>query len=306
MKDRQIPKTGLKRIFNRECLWAYAFIAPILIGVLVFQIGPIFYSFYLSFTDSTGMNVPSFIGLSNYTGLLKNQDVVNEIRNTLLYTVTTVPVTLIISIFVATLLNKGLRGTGFFRVLFFLPQVTMPVAIALTWQSLFLSTGVINQLLGAVGLGQPYWISDPAYILWAIIIVSIWGGIGYNTVILLAGLQAISPTLYEAADIDGASEMVKFRKITIPLISPSIFFLLTMSIIEALKVFDIAYIFSRESVVGGSLLDRTRTLVYGIYRQGFHLNKMGLASAQSVFLFGIIVVVTIIQLRLQKKWVYYE
>jgi len=169
-----------------------------------------------------------------------------------------------------------------------------------------LSTGVINQLLGAVGLGQPYWISDPAYILWAIIIVSIWGGIGYNTVILLAGLQAISPTLYEAADIDGASEMVKFRKITIPLISPSIFFLLTMSIIEALKVFDIAYIFSRESVVGGSLLDRTRTLVYGIYRQGFHLNKMGLASAQSVFLFGIIVVVTIIQLRLQKKWVYYE
>lgn len=297
-----------KKKIPSEWLWAYLFICPMVLGVLIFSVIPILYSFFMAFTDWNGMSEATFVGFNNFTYLLNDTKMKHELVNTAIYTLATVPLTLLLSLSVANLLNQGLKGTGVFRIIYFLPNVTMPVAVALVWRWLFNSkVGLVNLLLKTLALPQPMWLADPNYILWAMIIVSIWSGIGYNAVILLAGLQGIPPSLYEAADIDGAKSGTKFWKITFPLLTPSLFFLLTMSIMGAIKVFDIIYTFTGASdTAGGPLLDASRTLVFGIYEKAFSFLKMGLASAESIILFAIIAVITLLQFVLQKKWVFYD
>lgn len=296
-----------KFIFRKEWKWAYLFIAPMVLGTLIFGIIPIFFSIGLSLANWDGLGEITFAGLNNFKKIFTDDKLQYEIRNTLVYTFTTVPITLLLSLGVSSLLNKGLKLTGMFRVIYFLPNVVMPVAVAMVWRWLLNSkVGIVNIFLKAIGLPAPNWISDPDFILPSLIMISVWSGIGYNAIILLAGLQGISPELYEAAKLDGANGRQIFWRMTVPLLTPSLFFLSTMNIMNGMRVFDIVYTFIGKADQGGPIVDASRTLVFGIYERAFSFLNMGEASAEAVLLFVMIMVVTVIQFKFQDKWVFYE
>ena len=303
-----IKRKGPGRITLNNWFWGYFFIAPIILGILVFSIGPVLFSFYMSLTEWNGLTNPIFAGFTNFAAIAKDAQIAREFLNTLKYMIGTVPIGLSLAICIAVLLNSDIKAKSFFRVAFFLPVVTMPAAIATVWRFLFNSQyGLVNYLFRPFGI-NPQWLGDPNYIMTALIIVAIWGGIGYSAIILLAGLQNIPKTYYEAANIDGASPVHQFFRITVPLLSPTIFFLLITSMINAFKAFDLIYLFSGASVVasGGPTTDAVRTMVFGIYQKGFQLLRMGYAAAEAVLLFTIILIVTLIQFKLQKKFVFYD
>lgn len=292
-----------------EWIWGYAFIAPLTIGILLFFIGPIFYSFFMSLMKWDILTPPQFIGLQNYRELFNDPQILLEFRNTLYLGIGTVPLTLILSVLLADALNQKIRGAIIYRTIYFLPMVTMATAVGMVWKWLFSAkVGLINTILGFFHLPQPMWVGDPHFVMPAVIIVSIWSRLGYNMVILLAGLQEIPEALYESAEIDGASKWVQFFHITLPLLTPSLFFLLVTSLIGAFQAFDMIFIFASDfsGGFGGPVLDALRTMVYGIYERGFSLLEMGYASAEAVILFVIIMGVTVIQFWVQKRWVHYD
>lgn len=296
-----------KRKFKQEWFWAYVFIAPMVIGTLIFGIVPILYSAGLSLMKWDGLGEKTFNGLANFVNLMKDEKFRYEIRNTLVYTIAVVPITLMLSLGVANLLNKGLQATGFFRVIYFLPNIVMPVAVAMVWRFLLNSkVGLVNVFLRVLHLPTPGWISDPKYIMASLVIISVWSGVGYNAIIMLAGLQGISPSLYESARLDGASSIRIFWKITFPLLSPTLFFLTTMSIMNSMRAFDIIYTFIGKADQGGPIVDASRTVVFGIYDKAFKFLNMGGASAEAMILFFMIAVITVVQFKLQDKWVFYE
>ncbi|MDY2898169.1 sn-glycerol-3-phosphate transport system permease protein ugpA [uncultured Clostridium sp.] len=296
-----------KRKFKQEWFWAYVFIAPMVIGTLIFGIVPILYSAGLSLMKWDGLGEKTFNGLTNFVNLMKDEKFRYEIRNTLVYTIAVVPITLMLSLGVANLLNKGLQATGFFRVIYFLPNIVMPVAVAMVWRFLLNSkVGLVNVFLRVLHLPTPGWISDPKYIMASLVIISVWSGVGYNAIIMLAGLQGISPSLYESARLDGASSIRIFWKITFPLLSPTLFFLTTMSIMNSMRAFDIIYTFIGKADQGGPIVDASRTVVFGIYDKAFKFLNMGGASAEAMILFFMIAVITVVQFKLQDKWVFYE
>ena len=296
-----------KRKLKQEWFWAYVFIAPMVIGTLIFGIVPILYSAGLSLMKWDGLGEKTFNGLANFADLMKDEKFRYEIRNTLVYTVAVVPITLILSLGVANLLNKGLQATCFFRVIYFLPNIVMPVAVAMVWRFLLNSkVGLVNIFLRALHLPAPGWISDPKYIMASLVMISVWSGVGYNAIIMLAGLQGISPSLYESARLDGASNIRIFWKITFPLLSPTLFFLTTMSIMNSMRAFDIIYTFIGKADQGGPIVDASRTVVFGIYDKAFKFLNMGGASAEAMILFFMIAVITVVQFKLQDKWVFYE
>ena len=266
------------------------------------------YAIYMALLKWDGLSQPTFIGLGNFRDLFQDPQILLELFNTLKYAIFVVPITLIIALFIASSLNEKIPGRAFFRVSFFLPVVTMPVAISTVWKWLFNSQfGLVNILFRPFGL-NPQWLGDPNYILSAVIVVAIWSGVGYAAIILLAGLQSIPGNYYEAASIDGASRWRQFLQITIPLLSPTLFFLLITSMINAFKAFDIIYMFAGASVVSssGPITEAVRTMVFGIYQKGFMLMRMGYAAAEAVLLFTLILIVTAVQFRLQKKLVFYD
>lgn len=292
---------------KQEWFWAYVFIAPMVIGTLIFGIVPILYSAGLSLMKWDGLGEKTFNGLTNFVNLMKDEKFRYEIRNTLVYTIAVVPITLMLSLGVANLLNKGLQATGFFRVIYFLPNIVMPVAVAMVWRFLLNSkVGLVNVFLRVLHLPTPGWISDPKYIMASLVIISVWSGVGYNAIIMLAGLQGISPSLYESARLDGASSIRIFWKITFPLLSPTLFFLTTMSIMNSMRAFDIIYTFIGKADQGGPIVDASRTVVFGIYDKAFKFLNMGGASAEAMILFFMIAVITVVQFKLQDKWVFYE
>ena len=296
-----------KRKFKQEWFWAYVFIAPMVIGTLIFGIVPILYSAGLSLMKWDGLGEKTFNGLTNFVNLMKDEKFRYEIRNTLVYTIAVVPITLMLSLGVANLLNKGLQATGFFRVIYFLPNIVMPVAVAMVWRFLLNSkVGLVNVFLRVLHLPTPGWISDPKYIMASLVIISVWSGVGYNAIIMLAGLQGISPSLYESARLDGASSIRIFWKITFPLLSPTLFFLTTMSIMNSMRACDIIYTFIGMADQGGPIVDASRTVVFGIYDKAFKFLNMGGASAEAMILFFMIAVITVVQFKLQDKWVFYE
>ena len=291
-----------------EWIWGYLFIAPIFIGIVGFHIGPIIYSFLMSFTRWDSVTQPVFIGLKNYLDLFIDQQVGHEFINMMYYTIGVVPLTIFLSLILANALNQKIRGVDFYRVVYFLPAVTMVSAITIVWQWLFNSQyGLIDKILGWCHLPQPVWLGDPKVIMLGIIIVAIWSGLGYNMVILLAGLQAIPQSIYESAEIDGAGRFSKFFWVTLPMLTPSLFFLLITSLISGFQAFDIIYMFIGGSTsLQGPLLEATRTMVYGIYEKGFTFLRMGYASAEAIVLFVLILIVTVCQFFLQKRWVHYD
>ena len=209
-----------------------------------------------------------------------------------------------ISIVTATLLNSKIKGIGIYRMLFFLPAITMPAAVAMVWRWLFNGrVGLINQLLSTIGIQGPAWIADPKFAMFALVIVSVWTSIGFNMVIFLAGLQGIPKTYYEAASIEGAGPFTKFFKITLPILSPTIFFIVMMSLINAFQVFELIFLMiGKESMA----IEKTKTIVYVFYRYAFEWHDKGYAAAIAVLIFLIILVVTGLQMLLQKKWVHYD
>jgi multiple sugar transport system permease protein len=288
---------------------AALFIGPQMAMVALFYLWPMVYAIYMSLTDWSGLTAPQFLGLENYAKLFTSKTALREMGNTFTYMLGAVPITLLLSLLLASALNRRIPCRGFFRVAYFLPAVTMPVAVAMVWRWLLNSKyGIVNNALRALGLPAPGWLVDPNVIMTTLVLVTVWMRVGYNMIILLAGLQGIGRQYYEAAEVEGAGRFAIFFRVTLPLLSPVLFFLLTMMVMDALKAFDIIFVFSGVSskLAGGPLLDATRTMVFGIYQNGFSFMRMGYASAQATVLFLIILAMTALQFYLQKKWVHYE
>lgn len=278
------------------------FVAPNFILLTVFTFWPVVYSLYLSFYRWNMISpTKKFLGLENYTRMLEDPIFWQTLRNTALLAAGTVFIKLGIALFLAVLLNQKLRGRNFYRAVIFSPTFTTSVAIAMVWSWIFDPYyGLLKLPLNWLGLQSPNWLIDPNWALPAVMIVVIWAGIGYDMVIFLAGLQAIPIDLYEAARVDGASRWSLFWGITFPLLSPTTFFLLIISIVSAFKAFDIVAV-----MTGGGPLNSTNVYVFYLYQNAFRWFKTGYASALAVVLFAIILVITIIQVRLSRRWVHY-
>jgi multiple sugar transport system permease protein len=282
--------------------WAFVFVGLALTGLIVLTIGPIVASFLLSFTDWDLLGAPRFIGLRNFEELFADTTFWRAVQNTIVFTTLSVPLGMALSLGLAMALNRKLRGIGFYRTLFLLPLVASSVATALIW-GLMLDpvAGPVNYLLGQAGLPQPGWLGDTFWAMPSIIIMSIWKGFGLNVVIFLAGLQGIPNELYEAAQIDGAGRFARFRHITLPMLSPTTFFVLLIALIASFQVFDSTYVLTK-----GGPQDSTITLVYYVYQTGFQQLRMGYASAISYVLFAMTLVIVGIQWLSQRRWVHYE
>jgi multiple sugar transport system permease protein len=292
-----------------DAFWGYAMIAPGLIGMLIFYIWPMFQTFYFSFTEWGPFGDAVWTGLANYRALFSGPEFLMALRNTLVYTVLSVSITEAIALVLAVLLNQKLRGMSVYRTLYFIPVVTMPVAIGLVWRWLYNSDyGIINYLLGLLGIEGANWLSDPSLALYAIVVVGVWSGIGYALVLFLAGLQTIPQEYYDAASVDGAGALVKFFRITLPLLSPTVFFVTVISLIDSLQVFDLIFVMisSGRSASTSPVIDQTQSLVYLFYKNTFVINEQGLGAAVVLTLFIIIVLITLAQFRLQRRWVHYE
>ncbi|GHV13046.1 sugar ABC transporter permease [Spirochaetia bacterium] len=294
-------KTNLK-----NSLWAYFFIAPTLIGVAVLNLWSVLRSVIFSFTEAKGFMPPRFTGLENYVRLFGDSELARALVNTFIYTIMTVPVAIFLSLLIAVLLNSSIKFKSVFRTIYFLPVITAPVAVALVWRWLYnREFGLINNLLAAIGVLQFDWLGDRGLVMFSISIVGIWSIVGYNMVILLAGLQEIPRSMYEAAEIDGASPAAQFFKITVPMVSPTLFFVVVTATISALQMFDYTYMMLNPNNLGPAFR-YAQTIVYHFYRSTFQLYNRGYGSTIAVFLLLVILILTGIQMRLQKKWVYYN
>jgi multiple sugar transport system permease protein len=281
--------------------WPWLFIAPLMLGVSVFYLWPIAQTAYLSLTDSGPFGGSTFSGLENYIELVGDPQLYLSLGNTLLYTAI-VLLGIPIAVYLASLLNlPGLRFASLYRVLFFLPYVAMPTAVAMVWRVIFNGDfGLVNHMLALVGVDGPYWISTPGFSMVAVAIVGLWSSLGFSLIVLAAGLKNIPPELYEAAELDGATRWGQFRSITVPLLSPSIFFVTIVTVISSFQLFDLLY-----AILGSSnpVLPKSMSLVYFFYREGFVNNDKGFAAAVAMVIFLIIGLVTALQFRFQKKWV---
>lgn len=290
---------------RKELFWGWMFFAPTLIGLLVLNIIPIFQTIYKSFFQTGAFGRGNrFVGLENYIRMFTDGQVWQSLLNTFVYAIFEVPISIAISLVLAALLNRKMKGRSLYRTIYFLPMVAAPAAVAMVWRWLYNSEfGLLNHLLKMIGLGPVNWISNPSIALVSVAIVGIWSVIGYNMVLFLAGLQEIPNDYYEAADIDGAGPVRQFFNITIPLISPTMFFVTTTRVIAAMQVFDVIYMMIDKT---NPALPRTQSLVYLFYKYSFIESNQGYGSAIVVLLLLIIMVLTVIQNVAQKKWVNYN
>ncbi|MDF1605772.1 sugar ABC transporter permease [Nocardioides sp. YIM 152315] len=285
---------------------ALLFISPWIIGFLVFTLWPVIYSAYLSFTDYDVINPPTYVGLDNYREMLEDDKVRLALRNTFVFTLMSVPAKVIVSLALATLLKQAARATGFFRTAFFLPKMTPPVAIGVLLLLLFNGQqGLINEFLGIFGINGPAWTTDPNWVKPGLVLMSLWT-IGATIIIFLAALQNVPQELYDSAMVDGASPWQRFWRITVPMISPAIFFVVIINTIDSLQSFTEAY--TAFFGAGNSTYSNDAALFYAIYlfQQAFEFLQMGYASALAWLMFVIVMVVTALQFWGSKKFVYYE
>ena len=286
---------------------AYLFLTPWIVGFLVLTAGPMLASLVLSFTDYDILTAPEFVGLANYRELVSDPDVYRSLGNTVFYTVLHVPLSMAISLALAMLLIRLSRGSAFFRTVIYLPVMTPPVAIG----ALFLlllngQTGLVNAALGVVGIQGPQWTTDPGWIKPGIVLMSLWT-VGASVVIFLAALREVPEQLYEAATVDGASGWRLFRYITLPMISPSLFFVLIVNTIGSLQMFTEVYtMFFGNETTRSSSGDAALFYVVYLFQQAFQFLHMGYASAMAWLLFLIVLVITLIQVRVSRRFVYYE
>jgi multiple sugar transport system permease protein len=287
-----------------KTLWVAFFILPSLAGLIIFMIIPMLASLVLTFSSWDPL-LPTrftFIGWSNYQHLLQDKTFFTALINTLKFILGYIPLVLSIGLGVAILLNQRLRGLVFFRGAFFIPVVSAWVAVALLWTWIFNPRyGILNYLLGVVGVSGPAWLFDPNWAMPAIIITSVWKDIGFISILFLTGLQNIPDDYYEAAAIDGAGALKKFFHITLPLLSPTTFFALTISLINSFQVFDQVWIMTQGGPAGS-----TTVLVQQIVNHAFNYGRMGYAATISWVLFLLVFLTTVLQTRLRRRWVTYE
>ncbi|PTO39514.1 ABC transporter permease [Enterococcus mundtii] len=289
----EVTKSASHKLKRKNTLIAWSFIAPNFIGFLIFTLVPVVFSLVLAFMKWDSFSTPEFVGIQNFSRMLSDDTFWISLKNTFLYTIGVVPLTLICSLGLAILLNQKIRGVKFFRTAFFFPYVTSLVAIAVVWSMLFHPTmGPISQFLRLVIENPPGWLSSSDWALTAIIIVSVWRGMGYYMILYLAGLQGISKELYEAAAMDGANKWKQFIHITVPALRPTTFFVTIMLVINCFKIFDLVQV-----MTDGGPGRATNVLVYQVYNEAFVKFNFGYASAIAMVLFVIVLVITVIQFK---------
>jgi len=287
----------------RHNLSCYAYVAPLITNLVFLSTGPVLYSFFISFTNWQIVLPPVWVGLRNYTGQLASPEFWTVMWNTFYYTLGYVPLSMIVSLVMAIVANQRLPLISLFRSLYFLPVVSSGIAVALVWGWIYQPTfGVLNWFLDAAfSIQGPRWLSDMRWAMPALIVFGVWRSMGSNMIIFLAGLQGVPNELYEAARIDGADRLGEIRFVTLPLLTPSIFFVLILSVIGSFQVWEATYLLTQ-----GGPAKATLTISYFIYQQAFLWFHMGIGAALAYILFFIIAIVTLVQFRLQRRWVYYR
>lgn len=285
---------------RREETWGWIMVAPTIIGLIVLNLWPFVQTIYTSFCEHLGFGHYKFIGLDNFIRMFQNAEFWKATWNTILFCILTVPVGLFLSLLVAMLLNAKIKFKGGFRTIFFLPLVCAPAAVTMVWRFIFNGEyGILNQILGTrIG-----WITDPNFVMVSCAIVAIWSNIGYDAVLLLAGLQNIPKTLYEANSIDGAGPVKQFFTITLPMVSPTLFVVMIMRLMSSVKVYDLIYMMVEET---NPAVTSVQSLMYLFYRSSFVAGERGYGSAIVLWTVLLIGLVTLIQFYGQKKWVNYD
>ncbi len=292
---------GLKPL-GREKLWLWLMLVPTIIGLAFGTIGSLLATLTLSFFDWDLIGTPTWAGFSNYVQLFQNESYMEAFSNTLKFSAMYVPSVVIISLLLAVLLNRKIRGVGIFRTIYFLPTVTSAVATALVWNMIYgKDTGILNFMLESVGMSPICWLCTNNAML-SVVIVNVWGAIGEGMIIFLAGLTAIPRDYYEAAELDGASGFQQFLRVTIPLVTPSIFFQTLIAAINAFQAYDYIYMLTRRS--GGD--SSVPVAVFSIYRNAFHFFRMGDASAQAIQLALLVALFMAIMFWWERRYVVYE
>ena len=293
-----------KKSHAKEYAWGYAMIAPLVIGLATFYFYPVFKVFFDSFHDVGAFNKSKWCGLANYQKMIQDPVMWQALGNTVKYVLIIVPFTIIIALILASFLNMGIKGRSFFRVVYFIPAITMGAAVAMIWRWMYNGDyGIINYILNLFGIESIRFLSNSKTALVSISVVSIWSTVGYNMIILLAGIQGISKSYYEAAAIDGANGIKQFLNITLPLVTPTLFFVMITTLISTFQTFDTIYMMVDKTSLA---MESTQSMVVYFYRNAFEYSKKGYASALAVFLFAIIMVITAFQMKMQTKWVNYE
>jgi multiple sugar transport system permease protein len=288
---------------RREALWAYAFITPWIIGFLIFTVGPMLASLFFSFTEYDIVNPPRWIGITNYVNLFHDELFWHSLSVTFKYAVIALPLGLIISYLMAVLLNSKIRGINVWRTIYFLPSVIAGVAVALLWSRIFdPKFGILNPFLAQFGIKGPGWLSDPQWAVPALVIMSLWS-VGGNIIIYLAGLQGVPTDLYDAAKVDGATALQRFRHVTLPMTTPVIFYNLILGLIGTFQYFTEVYV-----LTNGTGNPGRATLFYNLYlyQNAFRYFHMGYASTMAWVLFIIVLGFTLLIFRSSDAWVYYE
>lgn len=301
--ERGSGRQKLGALALREERVAYLFLLPWLIGLVLFVIGPIIASLFISLTDWNLLNPPQWVGLANYEKMFSDRDFYNSLSVTLKYVALSVPIYMVTGLGMALLLNQKLRGMYVFRTILFMPSVIAGTAVAVLWSILLNpDVGVVNQVLHSLGINSPpRWLASRDWAVPAVVLMGLWG-VGGGVIIYLAGLQNIPPHLYEAAAIDGASPLQKFRHITLPMLTPTLFFQLITGLVGAFQVFDVAYVLTGQGARSSALL----FYLLNVYNEGFRSARFGYASALAWVLVIIAAVAILILFRTSERWVYYE
>lgn len=287
---------------RREAWVALGFLTPNLLGFLLLSLGPVIFSLIISLTNWGGLKAPSFVGIENYLRLLKDPVFLRSAGNTVLFTIMFVPLALIAALSLAMLFDRKVRGTSVVRLLCFMPIITDMISVSFIWTWIYhLRFGILNYVLGLVGIPPQAWLGDARWAMFSLVVLSVWRWAGYYAVIILAALQGVPAALQEAARIDGAGPGQVFTRITLPLITPAIFFVIVNSIISSLQVFEQMFVMTQ-----GGPSDSTISIAMFLYQQGFLFLKMGYASSVAWVMFLGIFVFTFINWLLRRRWVYEE
>ncbi|MBP2705925.1 sugar ABC transporter permease [Microbispora sp. RL4-1S] len=283
--------------------WAAVFVAPAVLGLAALYVWPFLSTFLKSFEDVPAFGPATFVGMDNYTALLHDEEFWKAFGNSALYTVI-ILLGVPLAVVLAALIEQAGRGRAIYRVLFFLPVVTLPVAVGMVWRFVYNGDfGLLNTVLSWFGVSGQFWVADPRFTIYAFGVVGLWMSLGINMIILGAGLRAIPKDLYEASALDGAGRVRQFVHITVPLLTPSIFFVTTLSVIAALQMFDLIFVMLRG--VNNTALADSKTIVYLFYEKAFVQFHQGYGAAIAIVLLLVIMLATALQFRLQRSWVFY-
>jgi len=290
----------IKKIFSKESVGGWTMVAPTVIGLIVLNFIPFIETIIMSFSKTRPFGQYELQGVDNYVKAFGSGELWHATGNTILFCVITVPIGITLSLGVAVLLNKKIKLKGLYRALFFMPMIVSPAAIAMVWRWMFNSEyGIINTAAGA----NVNWLTNPSLVLPACALVAIWSAIGYDTVLLLSGLQSIPRSYYEAAEIDGSSKIRQFFDITLPMLSPTMFFVIIMRIMASLKMYDLIYMMIEPT---NPALPQAQSLMYLFYRESFIVGDRGYGSVIAIWTVALVAVVTFVQFKGQKKWVNYD